>query len=191
MSNSLSYPHSSWRKALSHGISLVYSHNSHHALHMIGTSTVLSCFKRRIKVNKKKCASLCNLFLLRRSPERALGPSSFSSTCSAPSEVLCKCLLHVHRNNRVHFLLLKLWLPPASPSSKCFLLKKSHGLLKIKDNSIKSKIHAGASDDRTLKSPLEFPFSWTLTKTTNGQQTPRMHAHFRPFSLEALSTQTD
>ena len=76
-----------------------------------------------------------------------------------------------HRNNRLNFLLLKLWLPPSFPTSKCFLLKKSHGslLLKIKDNHIKIKVQAGASTERTLKSRLEFLLSWAPPRTPSGR----------------------
>ena len=101
-------------------------------------------------------------------------------------------MLCAHRNNRVNSLLLKLWLPPSSPTSKCFILKKSQCslILKIKDNHIKTKVQAGASNDRTLKSPFEFLFPWTLPKITIGRPILIMHAHFRLLSLAPLGSQT-
>ena len=97
-----------------------------------------------------------------------------------------------HRNNRVNFLLLKLWLPPSFPTSKCFLLKKSHGSLlwKIKDNHVKIKVQAGPSTERTLKSRLEFLLSWALPRTPNGRPVFRMHAYIRLLLLVPLGSQT-
>ena len=97
-----------------------------------------------------------------------------------------------HTNNRLNFLLLKLWLPPSFPTSKCFLLKKSHGslLLKIKDNHIKIKVQAGASTERTLKSRLEFLLSWAPPRTPSGRPVFRMHAYIRLVSLVPLGSQT-
>lgn len=73
-----------------------------------------------------------------------------------------------------------------------FPFKESHGslLLKIKDNSIKIKVQAGAGNDRTLKSPLKFLFPWTLPKTANGKPIPRTPVHFRCSSLAPLGSRT-
>lgn len=126
-------------------------------------------------------------------PRETLQPSPFGPIYIFRG-VLWKAsyMLCAHRNNRVNSLLLKLWLPPSSPTSKRFLLKKSQCslLLKSKDNHIKTKVQAGASNDRTLKSPLEFVFPWTLPKMTIGRPILRMHAHFRLLSLSPLCSQT-